>query len=177
MPLLFVCENLLDAIAESGVFAGFPLGDPRKPLRHCDVCNRHMAAVKDGVASSLGDQLDYYLSAQHRDNLAGGCAMAASASEIGRQADDISARYSEGFEQLVSIVEATLGATSSKVRRHQRALVIVAAMIGGVAVARATAKSRRDLSTDVLAALRRVLGEVGGERPLPLGRSVKRSSE
>jgi hypothetical protein len=43
-----------------------------------------------------------------------------------------------------------------------RALTIGAAMIGGLAIARATAKSRPDLSDEIMA-VRRVLGEVGGE--------------
>ncbi len=126
--------------------------------------NMTIAAGQGGAASTLSDQLDFYLSTHHRDNLAGGCAMAASASEIARQADDVSARFSEGFEQLVGIVESTLGDAPSKAGRHQRALAIVAAMIGGVAVARATAKSRADLSVGVLTAVRRILGEVGGEQ-------------
>jgi hypothetical protein len=36
-------------------------------------------------------------------------------------------------------------------------------MIGGVAMARAAAKSRPDLSDEIMTAVRRVLGEVGGE--------------
>ncbi len=48
-------------------------------------------------------------------------------------------------------------------RDNARALTIVAAMMGGVAIARATAKSRSDLSDEIMTAVRRVLGEVGGE--------------
>jgi TetR/AcrR family transcriptional repressor of nem operon len=47
--------------------------------------------------------------------------------------------------------------------RASRALTVSAAMIGGVALAWATAKSRPDLSDEIMAAVRRVLGEVGGE--------------
>jgi TetR/AcrR family transcriptional repressor of nem operon len=36
-------------------------------------------------------------------------------------------------------------------------------MIGGLAMARAVAKSRPDLSDEIMAAVRLVLGEVGGE--------------
>lgn len=124
-----------------------------------------MAAITDGAASPLESQLDYYLSAQHRDNLADGCPMAAAASEIARQAEDISARFSDGFEQMVGVIESSLGAGSTKAARHQRALAIAASMVGGVAVARATAKSSPDLSDEILKAVRRVLSEVGGKRP------------
>lgn len=128
-----------------------------------------MTKLKGG-APTVADYLDAYLSAQQRDNLAGGCAMAASASEIARQDETTSARFAEGFEQLAGAIEAGLGETGSQADRRQRALAIVAAMVGGVAVARATAKSRPDLSDDILVAVRQILGEVGGASPAATGK-------
>ncbi|MDB5435770.1 MAG: transcriptional regulator, TetR family [Phenylobacterium sp.] len=123
----------------------------------------HMTASKPHGAPTLSDQLDLYLSLDHRDNLAGGCAMAASASEIARQDEAVSARFAEGFEQMVEAIQATLEPTMLSADARARALTIGAAMIGGVAMARAAAKSRPDLSDEIMAAVRRVLGEVGGE--------------
>jgi TetR/AcrR family transcriptional repressor of nem operon len=123
----------------------------------------HMTASKPHGAPTLSDQLDLYLSLDHRDNLAGGCAMAASASEIARQDEAVSARFAEGFEQMVEAIQATLELTMLSADARARALTIGAAMIGGVAMARAAAKSRPDLSDEIMAAVRRVLGEVGGE--------------
>jgi hypothetical protein len=40
-------------------------------------------------------------------------------------------------------------------------------MIGGIAMARATAKSRPDLSDEIMTAVRLVSGEVGGEGAKP----------
>ena len=123
----------------------------------------YMTAPKPHGAPTLSDQLDLYLSLDHRDNLAGGCAMAASASEIARQDEAVSARFAEGFEQMVEAIQATLEPTIPSADARARALTIGAAMIGGVAMARAAAKSRSDLSDEIMAAVRRVLGEVGGE--------------
>jgi len=123
--------------------------------------DRMTASEPDG-APTLSELLDRYLALDHRDNLAGGCAMAASASEIARQDEAVSARFAEGFEQLVGMVQATLEATTTTADDRARALTITAAMIGGVAMARAAAKSRPDLSDEIMAAVRRVLGEVGG---------------
>src|SRR5580700_1120116 len=123
----------------------------------------HMTARKPHRAPTLSDQLDLYLALDHRDNLAGGCAMAASASEIARQDEAVSARLAEGFEQMVGSVQAALKPTSLGADDRARALTIAAAMIGGVAMARAAAKSRPDLSDEIMAAVRRVLGQVGGE--------------
>ena len=122
-----------------------------------------MAASNPDGAPTLPDLLDRYLAPGHRDNLAGGCAMAASASEIGRQDETASARFTEGFEQMVGMVQATLEATTPTADDRARALTITAAMIGGLAMARAAVKSRPDLSDAIMAAVRRVLGEVGGE--------------
>ena len=123
----------------------------------------HMTASSPHGAPTLTDQLDIYLSPGHRDNLAGGCAMAASASEIGRQDEAVSARLAVGFEQMAGLVQAALEATTSTADARARALTIAAAMIGGLAMARATAKSRPDLSDEIMTAVRRVLGEVGGQ--------------
>jgi TetR/AcrR family transcriptional repressor of nem operon len=121
----------------------------------------YMTAPKPHGAPTLSDQLNLYLSLDHRDNLAGGCAMAASASEIGRQDEAISARFAVGFEQ------AALEATMPTADARARALTIAAAMIGGVAMARAAAKSRPDLSDEIMTSVHRVLGEVGGEDRKP----------
>src|SRR5271156_1191698 len=69
----------------------------------------YMTAPRSHGAPTLSDQRDLYLSRAHRDNLAGGCAMAASAIEIARQDEAVSARLSVGFEQMVGSFEAALG--------------------------------------------------------------------
>jgi len=134
-------------------------------------------ALADGVARSnewmtsrieareptLIDHLDAYLSSQHRDDIGGGCAMAASASEIARQPRNVSVAFADGFNQLVGIVERSLAKKGSTAERRQRALAITAAMIGGVAAARASAKANPALSDDILVAMRRFLDEVGDE--------------
>src|SRR5258708_20766474 len=70
-----------------------------------------MTAPRPHGAPTLSDQLDLYLTLDHRDNLAGGCAMAASASEIARQDEAVSARFAEGFEQMVGMCQAALEPT------------------------------------------------------------------
>jgi TetR/AcrR family transcriptional repressor of nem operon len=64
---------------------------------------------------------------------------------------------------MVGSVQAALEATTPAANARARALTIAAAMIGGVAMARAAVKSRPDLSDEIMTAVRRVLGEVGGE--------------
>ncbi len=122
-----------------------------------------MTADRAGRPATLTDVLDEYLSFEHRDNLAGGCPMSASASEIARQDKIVCERFTEGLEQLVALIEPGLGASPVKADNRQRALAITAAMIGGVAASRAVAKADSKLSNQILRAVRQIVGEIGGE--------------
>ena len=116
----------------------------------------------DGPAT-LTDFLDHYMSSDHRDGMATGCPMAASASEVARQDKMVCERFTEGFEQFADLIEHGLGAAPGKADKRQRALAMMAAMIGGVAASRAIAKTDPKLSDQILRAVRQIVGEVGGE--------------
>jgi TetR/AcrR family transcriptional repressor of nem operon len=123
-----------------------------------------MTADRDGRPANLTDFLDDYLSFEHRDNLSTSCPISASVSEVGRQDKVVSERFTEGLEQLVALMEPRIGASPLKADDRQRALAMVAAMIGGVAASRAVAKADPKLSDQMLRAVRRIVGEVGGEQ-------------
>lgn len=98
--------------------------------------NRFIEDISPPHAPDLAGFLDFYISKEQRDNLAEGCALAASASEIARQDASVSASFASGFLNQVKLVEAGLRDGGSA-GTHERALTMVAAMIGTVAVARA----------------------------------------
>ncbi|MHC8395388.1 TetR/AcrR family transcriptional regulator [Pseudomonas sp. LB3P93] len=98
--------------------------------------------------------LSEYLAVDNRDNYAEHCAMAASASEIGRQDAAISAKYTEGYMVLVRAFERRVAANNPEVDALATAMGIVAAMVGSLSVARATAKARPDVSAQVLRGVR-----------------------
>jgi TetR/AcrR family transcriptional regulator, transcriptional repressor for nem operon len=122
-----------------------------------------MTADRADGPATLTDFLDDYLSSDHRDALAAGCPMAASASEVARQDKMVCEHFTEGFEQFVALIEHGLGASPGKADKRQRALAMMAAMIGGVAASRAVAKADPKLSNQILRAVRQIVGEVGGE--------------
>jgi len=124
---------------------------------------RMIASAKDGEPA-VGEHLDSYLSKRHRDNVATGCAIAASGSEIARQDKSVSRSLAEGFERTVRALETAVQPSAVTATSRERALVIAVAEIGALIVARGLAKSNPQLSDEVLAASRRVLGEIGGER-------------
>jgi len=111
------------------------------------------------VAADLDGFLDSYLTERHRDRSADGCPMAAFASDMPRQDADLQAPFGAGLETYLEKIEALLpedGAQDGKSRRD-RAIALVSALVGGLALSRATAKSAPDLSAQILAALRREL--------------------
>lgn len=111
--------------------------------------------------------LAYYLSPQQRDDYAGHCAMAASASEIGRQDAATSASFTEGYMVMVRAFERKVAANNPGADALQIAMGIVAAMVGGVAVARATVGAKPALSAQVLEGVRQLIDTAlaGPERP------------
>src|SRR5262249_52797956 len=137
----------------------------------------HFAAVRGERAPALKDYLDLYLSPKQRDNVAAGCPMPAAAGEVGRQDRAVSARFTEGLERMVSAIEASLAPSGGAAGRHQRALAISAAMIGGIALSRAVHKADARLSEDLLKAIRQVAQEVGGRPGRKSGSSGMKSSK
>jgi TetR/AcrR family transcriptional regulator, transcriptional repressor for nem operon len=135
-----------------------------------------MTADEAGWPAALTGFLDDYLSIDHRDNLAGGCPMSASASEIARQEKIVCERYTEGFEQIVALIERGLGAAPGKPGKRERAMAIMAAMIGGVAASRSVAKADPKLANQILRAVRQIVSEVGGEGAPRLDRARRRAS-
>lgn len=120
-----------------------------------------LAEVED---SPMATYLNYYINKPHRDDISKGCAMTASGSEIARQGKNVSRAFTHGFDRFAGTLAAAIdgdGAWRSTPR--QRALTIAVGCIGAIVAARAVAKADSGLSDEIIAAARRVLGEVGGE--------------
>ncbi|MGF6602323.1 TetR/AcrR family transcriptional repressor of nem operon [Paraburkholderia sp. GAS448] len=138
---------------------------------------RCLMDTNGGRPPTLDHFLEYYLSMETRDNLAGSCAMSASASEIGRQDENVSASFTDGFNKVAKAIEAAEGPNALGPSTRERALTITAALIGGVAVARGVAKANPALSEEVLQALKNVLGTIGEGATPEVVREGKRSSK
>ena len=153
-------------LTHGALYAQFPSKEALAAEAFASVLNgklEQMTADRDGPPATLTDYLDYYLSFDHRDNVATSCVMSACVSEVARQDKVLCDRVTEGFEQLVALMERGLGASPVKAENRQRARAMMAAMIGGVAASRAVAKADPKLSNQILRAVRRIVGEVGGE--------------
>lgn len=119
-----------------------------------------MAAHGPDGMPDLAGFLDACLSPGGRDDYASGCPMAASASEIGRHDKILSSRFAEGYKGMVRAFEDRIAQRDPDADAQARAMVVVSAMIGGLAVARGAAKGDPALSEQVLRATRAVLDQL-----------------
>lgn len=111
----------------------------------------------EGQERSFEEYLDAMFSTEHRDNLANGCPMTASASEIARQGPVVAASFTRAFKERVTDLEASIKGKKSASQRRQLATAALAAQIGAIAVARAVAKVDASLSKEVLQAVREMV--------------------
>jgi TetR/AcrR family transcriptional repressor of nem operon len=95
---------------------------------------------------SKGAFADRYLSPWHRDNPGDGCTMAAVGPEVARSAPELKAAFERGLDDILS----------AEGRDRNEAIFQVAAMIGGVVLARAVQDRR--LSDEILRSVRQKLG-------------------
>jgi TetR/AcrR family transcriptional repressor of nem operon len=120
-------------------------------------------------APDLEAFLDYYLDPAQRDDYGCSCVLAASASEIGRQDQALSEVATGAFLGSVNVFEARLRTVRPEMDARDarpRAMALAAAMVGAVAMARATVKSDPAVSETILRGAREMIGGAlaGSER-------------
>ena len=89
---------------------------------------------------------DRYLSRWHRDNPGDGCTMAALAQEVARSTPELKAAFERGLEEILS----------EQGGDREEAIFQTAALLGGVALARAVHDAR--LSDEILESVRQKVG-------------------
>jgi TetR/AcrR family transcriptional repressor of nem operon len=99
---------------------------------------------------SFEERLDAMFSVEHRDHLADGCPMTASASEIARQGATVTASFTRVFQEAVTNLETSIEGRMPAAQKRHLAVSALAAQIGAIAVARAIAHIEPSLSEEVL---------------------------
>jgi TetR/AcrR family transcriptional regulator, transcriptional repressor for nem operon len=152
-------------LTHGALYAQFPSKEALAAEALADGLDRGYARKMAGDDDlDLDQYLDYYLGAQHRDNLATGCPMTASGSEIARQGKKVSRSFTDGFARFARRMESGLRKSKIAASDRERALTIASAAIGAVVVSRAIAKADATLADEVLTAARKVLSEIGAAR-------------
>ena len=117
---------------------------------------KRLLGGETATAPDLPTYLEGYLSERHRDRPDRGCPMAAYASDIARQNETVQSRCAQGVDRFIDGFMERLPAGASRAQ----AILMLSAMVGGMTLARATAKSAPDLSAEILESVRTQLVEL-----------------
>jgi TetR/AcrR family transcriptional regulator, transcriptional repressor for nem operon len=121
-------------------------------LDHGSRRTRDAAAMTGG--SALEAIIDGYLSALHRDKPETGCAVAALAGDAARAGEGARRAYTGQVDRYLDLLTPLL-ATDDPERDRDEAMLMLAALVGATALARAV--DDPDLSDELLAGTRRAL--------------------
>ena len=103
------------------------------------------------ASASLGDYIDYYVSAEHRDR-EGPCPMVALGTDVSRLSGPVRAHFSEGVARYVAAIRAHMPGDDPMAEGKASALVSI--LVGGLSLARAVAATDPALSENILAGVR-----------------------
>ena len=108
---------------------------------------RTLAATTRGGRRAFEAIVDGYLSRAHRDHPEAGCAVAALAEDMSRAEESPRIAYSRQVDQYLEVL-AGLTPTSNAAGDRRRAYLVLSALVGAVAMARAVGEG--GLSDDIL---------------------------
>ena len=117
---------------------------------------------------ALARGIAHYLSIEHRDHPGDGCPVAALGVDVARAGSALSTIFAQGVEHNIERFARLLeGSTEGPVSEtsRERAIPMLAAMVGALVIARATAQGNPALSEHILASLRQHLIAPSPEPP------------
>ena len=115
--------------------------------------------LRDFTGLSAPQFMKRYLSTEHRDHPEQGCPAAALISEIPRQPAEVQTAFRGGVDRFVALAGESLEAEGAE-HGHDRAVFMFAAMVGGLALARAIRGVDDSGSADILRAVKKQLGHM-----------------
>ena len=111
-------------------------------------------ALRDSASDALSAYLDAYLSETHLTDVGSGCVIAACLSEVRRQDGRIGAAFTEGFLTMVEVIQHSLPGAMPPEEARRRAVALIAALVGSVAMARAVEATDPGLAREIISAAR-----------------------
>jgi TetR/AcrR family transcriptional repressor of nem operon len=107
-----------------------------------------VGAERDSGGDPLAGLIAAYLSPEHRDDLAGSCAVATLGTDVARASDRTRSAYGDQVRSYLRVIEGLLDEPDPAARRR-RAVLTLSALVGAVIMARAV--SDPELSGELLA--------------------------
>ena len=133
----------------------------------------------DTPNTTVDKRIQSYLSPQHRDAPGAGCPAAALAVDAARAGGELSAVFAQGIERNIGRFAQLLADSNARMvgadadangpavqpQDRARAMHVLATMVGGLVLARATAAAQPELSNELLTTLQAQLMALLGEAP------------
>ncbi len=156
----FEGAGVIEISARAGLTHGAFYGQfPNKSALAAEACRQDLAKGRDEWVERKGktdnDALAYveqYLRRAHIDDIAGGCAMSTYSGEIVRQDPIVATAFAEGTMAMIALLEKALRTRLPRAEARSRALFLMAAMTGTVAMVRATGRTNKSLADEMLTA-------------------------
>jgi TetR/AcrR family transcriptional repressor of nem operon len=123
------------------------------------------ALAGDKSHDQLGAYITSYLSPSHRDDLGGGCVLAALGADAVRQPGAVRRAFTDGIRSTVAMLSMIAPGASNAAHR-EKALATLAGLVGALTLARAT--DDRSLSDEILNAALATLGGKSGGTDSPI---------
>lgn len=137
-----------------------------------------MTPIESGTShATVDDRIEAYLSAGHRDAPGDGCPVAALAVDAARAGGGLSEVFAQGIERNIGRFAQLLadGSDGAQPQDRARAIHVLATMVGGMVLARATAQARPVLSDELLTTLQAQLAECLARPEAPPAASARRA--
>ncbi len=114
----------------------------------------YLSALQTGDTPGYSKLIKRYLTIEHRDHPDSGCVLASLGAEIGRDEGDAKAVFSEGFDELVTLL-ARLSPERTRSARRAHVLSVISSLSGALILARAV--NGNGGSEEILASVRTTL--------------------
>jgi TetR/AcrR family transcriptional regulator, transcriptional repressor for nem operon len=114
--------------------------------------------LDEGDATDLSGFADLYLNDAHRNDRAGGCAVAALAADASRKNTDVQARFRAHIDSNIEVLSNAI-AGGSAAEARAKALLILSTLYGAMLMARAVGES--PLSREILQTARKRIPQLG----------------
>lgn len=154
----FSGAGVIEICAKAGLTQGAFYGQfATKSALAAEACRQNLANSYKELVKTWGSAdsevlgyIESYLSKKHVDDVAGGCSMACYSGEIARQEPEVAAAFTVGTCALVGLIEAALHKDMPSATARSRALFLVAAMVGTVAMVRAIKRAEPKVAEEML---------------------------
>jgi len=154
----FEGAGVIEISAKAGLTQGAFYGQfATKSALAAEACRQDLAKVYDEWMSHRGARsndalafVEHYLREGHINDIAGGCPMATYSSEIVRQEPEVAGAFAGGASRMIELMEEALGERMPPGAARSRALFLIAAMAGVVAMTRALGRADTKLAEEML---------------------------